>query len=63
MATSRCAYCGVLAENPVPLSWVIDDEAGQDALEGSMPLCVSCSQSWCRQTPACVPVGSGDDTP
>jgi hypothetical protein len=58
MATSRCAYCGGWAENPVLLSWMINDETDPDVRECTLPLCVSCSQSWCRQTPVCVPACS-----
>ena len=63
MATSPCAYCGDLAENPVQFAWVITADAGQDFLEGSLPLCVRCSQSWCGQLPAAVPACTAQDTP
>ena len=63
MATSRCAYCGDQAENPVSFAWRIPEAAGQECLEGSMPLCVRCSQSWCSQTPGLVPACTGEDEP
>ena len=56
MATSRCLYCGDLAENPTRFAWVITDDTDDDSLEGSLPLCVRCSQSWCVPTPPRVPV-------
>ncbi len=63
MATSRCAYCGDLAENPASLAWSIAEDAGQEFLEGRIPLCVLCSQSWCSQTPQLVPACAGEDEP
>ena len=45
MITSRCAYCGALAENPARLSFA--ENAG--SLRVSLPLCTACSQSWCVQ--------------
>ena len=57
MATSRCLYCGDLAEDPAQFAWVIRDDT-DDSLEGSLPLCVPCSQSWCVPTPPRVPASS-----
>jgi hypothetical protein len=55
MLTSRCVYCGALAEYPAQLAWIITDDTDDHSLEGSLPLCVRCSQSWCVQTPPRVP--------
>ncbi len=52
MITSRCAYCGELAENPVSFAWVITDD-DDDTLDGSLPLCVKCGQAWCHHTVRC----------
>jgi hypothetical protein len=45
MNTSRCAYCGGLAENPVVLGFAIDDD--EEELAVRLPLCMACSQLWC----------------
>jgi hypothetical protein len=63
MITSRCAYCGTLAENPIPFAWVIDDDDEEDCLTGSIPLCVECSQSWCHHTVTCVVPCPADEAP
>jgi hypothetical protein len=58
MAISRCVYCGEVAEDPAQIAWVITDDTDDDSLEGSLSLCVRCSQSWCLPTPPRVPAYS-----
>lgn len=47
MSIKRCAYCGSLAENPVQLRWFLDSGDERKPL-CDVPLCVQCSQSWCK---------------
>jgi hypothetical protein len=54
MTTSRCAYCGALAEAPVQLAWVITGDVAEEHLTGSHPLCLECSQSWCPLRMDCL---------
>jgi hypothetical protein len=49
MNTSRCAYCGGPAENPVQLGFTFNEDDQEVAVH--LPLCLACSQSWCPQPP------------
>ncbi len=60
MHTSRCACCGSLAENPTVLQFAIDDE--EEELAVRLPLCVACSQSWCRTSGADAPSRQPSET-
>lgn len=56
MKPARCVYCGAVAETPTLLNCRIDD-VEDDASVLSIPLCLTCSQSWClpAAAPADVP--------
>jgi hypothetical protein len=52
MAPSRCAYCGVLAEEPARLRWVVPGDPGEASVALTLRLCCACANSWCRTEPA-----------